>query len=281
MSIQKINKQLEISDTNMTLDNVALISKIISPRWVYSHNDGLPKWHYIFHIDSTGGWGEKVIIFSCQSYNRKSYAIGYISYYNDEHIYTDMIKLDDYSQLGFIKNNDNSIDVFYKPLNIYQPTYISVLSAIKTRELWFDPYKNGEYPKICDDSEIINKINSFSVHDFTDSLYREMDSFGPNFEPYGGNFRAVRCRKVNGVVYLKGLLNVKSDLQNSEDVICTLPTGFRPSTTVYVNACSSSGEYNYGMHTCPITIRSDGTIRLHNGHVRGWLSLDGISYFQD
>lgn len=281
MSIPKINKQLEISDTNITLDNMAFISKIISPRWVYSNHDGASKWHYIFHLDATTNWNERVIVFTCQSYNRKSYTFGYIGYYNNDKIHTDMLKLDYDSQLGFIKNDDNSIDVFYKPLNTYQPTYISVLSAVKTRELWFDPYKNGEYPKICDDTEIINKINLFSVHDFTDSLYREMDSFGSNFEPYGGNFRAVRCRKVNGVVYLKGLLNVKTELQNADDIICTLPSGFRPSGTVYVNACSSSGEYNHGMHTCPITIRPDGGIYLHNGHVMGWLSLDGISYFQD
>lgn len=281
MSIPKINKQLEVSDSNITLANIAFISKIISPRWVYSNHDGASKWHYIFHLDATTNWNEKVIVFTCQSYNRKSYTFGYIGYYNNDKIHTDMLKLDYDGQLGFIKNDDNSIDVFYKPLNMYQPTYVSVLSAVKTRESWFDPYKNGEYPKICDDTEIINKINLFSVHDFTDSLYREMDSFGSNFEPYGGNFRAVRCRKVNGVVYLKGLINVKTELQGVDDIICTLPSGFRPSGTVYVNACSSSGEYAYGMHTCPITIRPDGSIHLHNGHVRGWLSLDGISYFQD
>lgn len=281
MSIPKINKQLEVSDNDITLDKIAFISKIISPRFVYDTENGLSTWHYIFHIEPTGGWGEKVIHFSCQSYNRKSYCLGYISYYNNTKLFTDMIGFDNNSQLGFIKNDDNSIDVFYKPSIQYQSTYISVLSSVKTHEQWFDPYKNGEYPKICDDSAVVSKINSFSVHDFTDSLYHEMDSFGSNFEPYNGNFRAVRCRKVNGVVYLKGLINVKTELQNAEDIICTLPSGFRPSARIYLNICTAAGEYSHGMDSCPITIRPDGTIRLHNGHAVGWISLDGISYFQD
>lgn len=281
MSVPKINKQLVVSDNDITLDKIAFISKIISPRYAYDNENGLSTWHYIFHIEPTGGWCEKVIYFSCQSYNRKSYCLGYISYYNNTHIYTDMIDFDNQSQLGFIKNDDNSIDVFYKPLNQYQPTYISVLSSTKTREEWFDPYKNGEYPKICDDSAIVSKINLFYTHDFADSTYYEMDSFGSYFEPYDGAFRAVRCRKVNGIVYLKGLINVKQELTNSEEVICTLPKKFRPSGRIYLNVCTSAGEYSHGMDSCPITIRPDGTICLHNGHAVGWISLDGISYFQD
>lgn len=108
-----------------------------------------------------------------------------------------------------------------------------------------------------------------------------MDSFGTYFTEYDNNFRSVRVRKIDNVCYLKGLISVSQARNNTEDIVCTVPSSFRPSLWVYVQAASSSDEVDNGGNPCLLTIRQDGTIRLHNSYCTGWLSLDGISYIQD
>lgn len=127
----------------------------------------------------------------------------------------------------------------------------------------------------------INNLQNNKQDKLYDSGYIPMDSFGTYFTEYGNNYRAVRVRKIGNVCYLKGLINVSQARNDTEDIVCTIPSGFRPSSRVYVHAASSSGEVIRGAHTCILTIRPSGNICLHHSYCTGWLSLDGISYIQD
>lgn len=127
----------------------------------------------------------------------------------------------------------------------------------------------------------INNLKNDKQDKLYDSGYKPMDSFGTYFTEYGNGYREVRVRKIGNVCYLKGLINVSQDRNNTEDNVCIIPSGFRPSSRIYVPAASSSGEVSKGGHPCLLTIRPSGNICLHNSYCAGWLSLDGISYIQD
>ena len=282
MAKPMINGNLSINDngtdSGITLTKLKNIMEIISPVYLYQ-DSGAGAWYYLFHLTSTSGWNNSTIAFIYQAYNRDAYGIGYITYYNNG-VTARYSNMSSYVMFGYIKNDDNSLDIFVRSVRTYQPAFVKVLYAMHTRNNWFNPYIDG-YPKICSDDAVIEKITQFTG-DVTDSLYTEITSFGTYFEPYDNdNYRTPACKKLNGVIYLKGLINVKQELTDSEDIICTLSEEFRPSQRLYVNLCGSCGEYSHNMDACPATIRPDGTIRLHNGHAIGWISLDGINYLQD
>lgn len=102
------------------------------------------------------------------------------------------------------------------------------------------------------------------------------------YDDYGGSdFNYCRARRIGNVVYLKGLVNVKSPRNNVDEVVCQLPSGFAPRKRWYVPAAGSTAEYNNGGHDTILTIRPDGTIHTHNSYGTGWISLDCIIYFID
>ena len=115
-----------------------------------------------------------------------------------------------------------------------------------------------------------------------DTGYKEMISFGSNFEQYiNSDYRDVRVRRIGKVCYLTGLINVKQEINNSTATICTLPEGFRPNKRIYLTVACSSGEVYVGGHPCLIAINPNGQINLHNSYCTGWISLDGVTYIQD
>lgn len=115
--------------------------------------------------------------------------------------------------------------------------------------------------------------------DHYDTGWVAITSFGSYFKNYGGSFATAACRREHKRVQLRGLLNVTTERNNAQDVVCTLPSGYRPGAIVYTLATSSSGEYSNGAHTTPITIQTDGRVVLHNGYCKGWISLDGIFFY--
>lgn len=165
--------------------------------------------------------------------------------------------------------NDNYFTRFY----VTQTMMSS--DNVFNQTIWTSYVKNT-LPNFSYGCKVIPRVS----YDY-DSGYQPMVSFGTYFGEYGGNFRAVRVRKIGNVCYLKGLINVTQARNNTEDVVCVLPNGFRPSLRIYTQAASSAGEVSSGGHPCLLTIRPDGNICLHNSYCTGWLSLDGISYIQD
>lgn len=127
----------------------------------------------------------------------------------------------------------------------------------------------------------INNLQNNKQDKLYDSDYQPIDSFGTYFKEYGGDYRKVGVRKIGNVCYLKGLIRVTQARNNTEDVVCVLPSGFRPSLRIYTPAASAAGEVSMGGHPCLLTIRPNGNICLHNSYCTGWISLDGISYIQD
>ena len=114
---------------------------------------------------------------------------------------------------------------------------------------------------------------------YYDSGNVSMSSWGTYYSQYGGDYNYVYVRRIGDICFLSGLIEVSTPRNNAEDTICVLPSAYRPAKRRYCNAISSSGEYNNGGHACPITIRPNGEIKLHNPYCQGWISFDGISYF--
>lgn len=86
---------------------------------------------------------------------------------------------------------------------------------------------------------------------------------------FGGSAKDAGYRKTaDNMVHLEGLIKSGAD-----SLMFTLPSGYRPSETIYFNPRCSTGSYR-------ITIASDGTV-TPSGSSSTWSSLSGISFFAD
>ena len=89
-------------------------------------------------------------------------------------------------------------------------------------------------------------------------------SFGPSWTP--------RFRKLNGVVYLNGLLSGTI----SNITLFTLPEGFRPTASELhlIGHCGNPG----GNTTWGIGISPDGKVAYKFGGQQTWFSIDAVSF---
>lgn len=86
---------------------------------------------------------------------------------------------------------------------------------------------------------------------------------------YGGGYVTPRYRKVNGIVYIEGLLAVATLIGNH---IATLPVGFRPPASVLFPV--HTGE-PWGLGR--IDVYSDGRIVRESGNTN-YVSISGIKF---
>lgn len=86
---------------------------------------------------------------------------------------------------------------------------------------------------------------------------------------FGGAAKDAGYRKTpDGMVHLEGLVKDGTDQH-----ILTLPSGYRPSETVYFAAACSTGY-------CRAFIDSSGLVQV-TGYSATWTSLSGLSFFAD
>jgi lysophospholipase L1-like esterase len=90
---------------------------------------------------------------------------------------------------------------------------------------------------------------------------------------YGNGYEQVGYYKNNGKVYLKGL--IKSGVVSNNNLIFTLLTGFRPSSTRLVPVSSYDGT---NVASGFLEIRSDGTVNTQLNIKNTWLSLEDVSF---
>ena len=95
----------------------------------------------------------------------------------------------------------------------------------------------------------------------------------------GGTTYTPQCRKINGIVYLKGCISFTA--QSTAKQVGTVPTGYRPDTLVYKLACTGGVRYarlivsSGGAITVDWIYNANGT-QVTSGSIT-WLELN-ISY---
>lgn len=88
---------------------------------------------------------------------------------------------------------------------------------------------------------------------------------------YGGQWETAQYRRVNGIVYLKGL--IKPGTTTTQTVIATLPAGFRPKDDSHIdmaNSADTMGRINIWSST--------GEIRVNGYTAATWWSLANIQF---
>lgn len=91
---------------------------------------------------------------------------------------------------------------------------------------------------------------------------------------FGSNFSDAYCRKIEGKVFLGGMLR---NYNPTQEIICILPEGFRPSNRVIETAMSS---VNASQAARRIGINPDGSVHFSEfGTSTGdYVSLEGLSF---
>lgn len=110
-------------------------------------------------------------------------------------------------------------------------------------------------------------------------------AFAATWSNLGGAWPPLGYRKLNGVVYLRGMVKTTADLPagnlgaHANRVIFTLPVGYRPANSMHVPATNSTNNF------ARINVESDGQVALNwsvgDQPANGWWSLDGMSFIAD
>ncbi|MGV9206349.1 MAG: hypothetical protein ACOC44_20270, partial [Promethearchaeia archaeon] len=91
-------------------------------------------------------------------------------------------------------------------------------------------------------------------------------SFQNGWENYGGDFSKAAFWKIGNMVYLQGLIR-----NGSNDVMFTLPSGYRPSKDRIIATISSN---DIGR----VAILPNGDIDSNSINSSSWVSLEGINF---
>lgn len=98
--------------------------------------------------------------------------------------------------------------------------------------------------------------------------------FGTGFRPYPGGtstfYFSPSFRRINGIVYLRGLIEKTSAIVSGETMF-TLPVGYRPILQAHMFVTISANAL------ARVDIQSTGVVTILSGNA-SWLSLDGISF---
>lgn len=102
------------------------------------------------------------------------------------------------------------------------------------------------------------KITNSSYEDLDDSGWTNV-TLSSSFKAYGNNSsNTPQYRKTGNVIEIRGIVSPKSDLAGSNTgvTIFTLPSGYRPTKTVY-EICQGSGR-----NVWLLTINTNGTVQF-------------------
>lgn len=99
-------------------------------------------------------------------------------------------------------------------------------------------------------------------------------TLGNSWVNHGGVYATAAYRKINGVVYLKGLIKNGTLAQT----VFQLPVGYRPTAYMWFPVSVYDGT-NYIARLCEIY--DNGAILIHSGTALTYVSLSGISFPAD
>lgn len=103
-----------------------------------------------------------------------------------------------------------------------------------------------------------------------------------NFIPWSAEL-TVYYRKVDNIVYLRGLFKSTVDITDTRTIVLKLPDELRPQHILYFPVACSMNELTYGNKAYLLTIYPSGDVVLHFNTLpmERWVSLSGIIYLTD
>ena len=95
---------------------------------------------------------------------------------------------------------------------------------------------------------------------------------------FGGGWQEAEYRKSNGVVYLRGLVTKSGGVPATNDVIGTLPSGFRPATRTAFAVVTGAGDA-----VGRVDVFANGQVQWLYGDVTetDFTHLSGIHFWTD
>ena len=119
----KINSNIKVGDTTGNLGN---LMKAIQ---AYNAN-GDHGWYKVAHSPQTGGWCENCFVLLITSgAGRRHCAIILVEYYNNtDYQFRKLLGNISVNDMKAVKNSDNSLDVYIRTVEWYQPIQVQLLS---------------------------------------------------------------------------------------------------------------------------------------------------------
>ena len=164
-----MSKKLQLSSEFKALIDNTLYRTNRQPHRAYN-NQGNIRWYKILRIPSTGGYQSKGIMFFLSGYTgRKEVAIADISYYHNQTIKAKILCGDiSNSDLGYVVNNDNSIDVYLYGRQVYNPIVVVPIevytSGITTQEINEWDVWNSTYPEEISGTPTLTGTFAYTTH---------------------------------------------------------------------------------------------------------------------
>lgn len=127
----------------------------------------------------------------------------------------------------------------------------------------------------CEDSRALELIGGYSPLDYTrinEGKWTTLDLTG-GYENFGGNYFDVQCKRMNNIVYFRGLMKSKNTPE-TWTVISIVPNQLRPLKDQIFSVTNNDKNV-------AISIRKNGLIQIRPGTAAGTISLDGVFYHMD
>jgi len=159
---------------NKTINGINVASWLIHYKNRQSHraynNSGNASWYKILRIPSTASYQAKGILFGVSGYaGRKETAIADFSYYNNSDFKAKILSGSiTASDLGYIKNNDNSVDIYVYTRQNYNPIVVLPLGVYTggtptDETLEWDVW-NSTYPVEVSGTPTLTGTFSYTTH---------------------------------------------------------------------------------------------------------------------
>ena len=164
-----MSKKLQLSSEFKALIDSTLYRTNRQSHRAYN-NSGNVSWYKILKISSTANYQAKGILFGLSGYaGRKEVAIADISYYNNQTIKAKILCGDiTSSNLGYIKNNDNSIDIYLYTKENYNPIIVMPISiytgSTPTNEINEWDIWNSTYPEEVSGTPTLTGTFTYTTH---------------------------------------------------------------------------------------------------------------------
>lgn len=123
-----------------------------------------------------------------------------------------------------------------------------------------------------------NDATSVIWGDGREQDYWHAPTLGNSWVNYSGSFEAAAYTKINGIVYLKGLIKSGTVSTTATGDAFYLPAKYRPAKAAIFSAISSASTPS-AIYIYDATSGS-GAVRITSGN-NGWVSLNGINFVAD
>lgn len=165
----------------------------------------------------------------------------------------------------------------YKKNYVFELCYNDKLSSVTYSQTVKEGEPCFDYGKDKDGNNYLNVNgdiykNNKNISDLSDTGWTDL-TLNTNWANLGGNYPNAQYKKIRNQVFLRGL--VKNTTNNTNLVIATLPSGYRPSKYIMYSMANMSDTFL----SCYVDTR--GQLRIANYTKGNWIDLSGFSFFID